>query len=124
MGEHVYPRRWTSQVAGCYVEQASPDVLPEFVFVERRNSFVGWTVKDAVENLCDRRTETFNHHANPAPNACAGIKDPAAIRELVVVAKGALEELKLLKVHYKQNGITINITAIKKLAAAIAKVQV
>lgn len=57
-------------------------------------------------------------------NACAGIKDPAAIRELVAVAKGALEELKLLEVHCGRNGIAVNVAAMGKLAAAIAKVEV
>jgi len=84
--------------------------------------------QDGTEDVCHVYGDEFRETANAARivacvNACAGIKDPAAIRELVTAAKGAMEELKLLEVHCGRNGIAVNVAAMGKLAAAIAKVE-
>jgi hypothetical protein len=69
-----------------------------------------------------------DHHASPAPDACAGIKDPAALRELIEAAKDNLATIHRAIEALGTKSHCHDVQAMlayesQALAAAIAKVE-
>lgn len=86
MSEHVYPRRWTSDSVGCFIEQTGPDSQPELVRKNGlRDARLPWfSVAESLDWLAANRTETFDHHAPPTPtpdaNLIAAVRDALATK--------------------------------------------